>query len=97
MPISHAEWRQAIEECVPIPPVGIDLAAWHWSGQGRTRHSALIKAALRKAVARGKKLGRPRNPRPVGKLELVSRLSHTEAAIALCVSRSTIKRWRRAE
>jgi DNA invertase Pin-like site-specific DNA recombinase len=55
------------------------------------------KAGLERARTEGKRLGRPRAPLPLGRLQSVTSLSLTEAASALGVSRATIKRWRKAQ
>jgi DNA invertase Pin-like site-specific DNA recombinase len=51
-------------------------------------------AGLQRARAQGKRLGRPSEPVPVGKLEAVSGISVREGARRLGVARSTLQRWR---
>jgi DNA invertase Pin-like site-specific DNA recombinase len=54
-----------------------------------------VMAGLQRARAQGKRLGRPRAAIPVERLQTVSSLPIDDAAQALGVSRSTVKRWRR--
>ena len=56
-----------------------------------------VKAGIQRARAQGKHLGRPKADLPLAKLESVRDLSLTAAAVALGVSRSTLKRWRRVQ
>ena len=51
-------------------------------------------AGLERARAQGKRLGRPSEPVPVGKLESVGDISVREGARRLGVARSTLQRWR---
>jgi DNA invertase Pin-like site-specific DNA recombinase len=51
-------------------------------------------AGLQRARAQGKRLGRPSEPVPVGKLEAVKGISVRESAKRLGVARSTLQRWR---
>jgi DNA invertase Pin-like site-specific DNA recombinase len=51
-------------------------------------------AGLERARAQGKRLGRPSEPVPVGKLESVKGISVREGAKRLGVARSTLQRWR---
>jgi hypothetical protein len=51
-------------------------------------------AGLVRARAQGKRLGRPSEPVPVGKLEAVKGISVREGAKRLGVARSTLQRWR---
>ena len=51
-------------------------------------------AGLERARAQGKRLGRPSEPVPVGKLESVKGISVREGARRLGVARSTLQRWR---
>jgi DNA invertase Pin-like site-specific DNA recombinase len=51
-------------------------------------------AGLERARAQGKRLGRPSEPIPVGKLEAVKGISVREGARRLGVARSTLQRWR---
>lgn len=62
----------------------------------RERVRERVVAGLRRAKAEGKKLGRPQVSIPTDKLVTVAHLSLSEAASSLGVSRSTLKRWRRA-
>jgi putative DNA-invertase from lambdoid prophage Rac len=52
-------------------------------------------AGLQRARAQGKRLGRPRALVPVQRIHQVNGLRSADAARALGVSRSTLKRWRR--
>lgn len=61
----------------------------------RERIRERVLAGLQRARAQGKRLGRPRAVVPVDRLRLVAGLTAEEAAQALGVSRSTVKRWRR--
>ncbi|MGC4083674.1 MAG: recombinase family protein [Vicinamibacterales bacterium] len=63
----------------------------------RERIRERVVAGLRRAKAEGKRLGRPHATVPVEKLATVAHLSLTDAAVALGVSRSTLKRWRRGQ
>jgi putative DNA-invertase from lambdoid prophage Rac len=63
----------------------------------RERIRERVVAGLRRAKAQGKKLGRPQATIPLDRLATVSHLSLNDAAIALGVSRSTLKRWRRGQ
>jgi DNA invertase Pin-like site-specific DNA recombinase len=61
----------------------------------RARIAERVKAGLARARTQGKRLGRPRAFVPVERLQKASSGSIDDAARALSVSRSTIKRWRR--
>jgi putative DNA-invertase from lambdoid prophage Rac len=61
----------------------------------RERIRERVLAGLARARTQGKRLGRPRASLPVERLRLVASLALDEAAHALGVSRSTVKRWRR--
>ena len=63
----------------------------------RERIRERVTAGLRRARMQGKALGRPRRALPLERLAGVSSLSLTDAATALGVSRSTLKRWRRGQ
>src|SRR5438105_558657 len=62
----------------------------------RERIRERVLAGLQRARTQGKKLGRPRAILPLERLATVAHLTLDEAAGALGVSRSTLKRWRRA-
>jgi len=62
----------------------------------RERIVERVKAGLTRARAEGKKLGRPFAKVPADKLARVRNLSVSQAATVLGVSRSTLKRWRKA-
>lgn len=62
----------------------------------RERIVERVHAGLNRARAQGRQLGGPRRQVPVRDLDAVSALSLDEAAAQLRVSRSTLKRWRRA-
>jgi putative DNA-invertase from lambdoid prophage Rac len=61
----------------------------------RERIRERVVAGLPRARAHGQRLGRPRARVPVERLQMVTALSVDDAAQALGVSRSTLKRWRR--
>lgn len=61
----------------------------------RGRIKERVLAGLARARAQGRKLGRPEARIPVERLQAVATASVDEAARALGVSPSTIKRWRR--
>jgi len=61
----------------------------------RARIQERVRAGLARARAQGVRLGRPKAAVPVDRLQRVSNLQVDEAASALGVSRSTVKRWRR--
>jgi putative DNA-invertase from lambdoid prophage Rac len=61
----------------------------------RERIRERVLAGLQRARTQGRRLGRPRARVPIDALQKVSGLSVEEAASALRVSRSTLKRWRR--
>ncbi len=61
----------------------------------RERIRERVLAGLQRAKAQGTQLGRPRALVPIERLQRVASLPADEAADALRVSRSTIKRWRR--
>ena len=61
----------------------------------RERIRERVLAGVRRARAGGKRLGRPRARIPSDHLHSVRELSINDAASALGVSRSTVKRWRR--
>src|SRR4029453_16179391 len=61
----------------------------------RERIRERVLAGLHRARIQGQRLGRPRARVPVERLQTVDRLSVDQAASALGVSRSTVKRWRR--
>jgi DNA invertase Pin-like site-specific DNA recombinase len=63
----------------------------------RDRIRERVVAGLARARNDGKRLGRPKLAPPIDRLATVARLSLTEAALALGVSRSTVKRWRRVQ
>jgi DNA invertase Pin-like site-specific DNA recombinase len=60
----------------------------------RERIRERIMAGLQRAKAQGQKLGRPKAAVPVDRVRDVGNLPIDEAADALGVSRSTVKRWR---
>jgi DNA invertase Pin-like site-specific DNA recombinase len=62
----------------------------------RERIRERVMAGLERARTQGKRLGRPKARPPVERLESVSGLALDAAASRLGVSRSTVKRWRRA-
>ena len=61
----------------------------------RARIAERVTAGLARARANGQRLGRPYATIPVDRLAGVQHLSVREAAEALSVSSSTVKRWRR--
>jgi DNA invertase Pin-like site-specific DNA recombinase len=61
----------------------------------RERIRERVMAGLQRARTQGVRLGRPRAPMPIDRIQRVSGLPIDEAAKAIGVSRSTIKRWRR--
>jgi DNA invertase Pin-like site-specific DNA recombinase len=61
----------------------------------RERIRERVLAGLLRARTQGKRLGRPRALVPAESVQRVSDLSVDQAALALGVSRSTLKRWRR--
>ena len=61
----------------------------------RARIAERVTAGLARARANGQRLGRPYATIPVARLAGVQHLSVSEAAEALDVSSSTLKRWRR--
>jgi DNA invertase Pin-like site-specific DNA recombinase len=63
----------------------------------RARLRERVMAGLHRAVLQGKTLGRPKGVVPTDRLASVAHLSMTDGAIALGVSRSTMKRWRRGQ
>jgi len=63
----------------------------------RERIRERVVAGLHRARTQGKALGRPKSAIPLDRLATVARLSLTDAANALGVSRSTMKRWRRGQ
>jgi DNA invertase Pin-like site-specific DNA recombinase len=62
--------------------------------RGRIRER--VMAGLQRARSEGKALGRPKRTIPGERLVSVPALSVGDAAAVLGVSRSTLKRWRRA-
>jgi DNA invertase Pin-like site-specific DNA recombinase len=60
----------------------------------RERIRERVMAGLQRAKAQGRRLGRPRSAVPVARVQDVRHLPIDEAADALGVSRSTVKRWR---
>jgi putative DNA-invertase from lambdoid prophage Rac len=60
----------------------------------RERLKERTVAGLARARAQGKRLGRPLEPLPVGKLESVKGISVRLGAKRLGVARSTLQRWR---
>lgn len=70
------------------------LAALAEFERGRLRERVL--AGLQRARMQGKRLGRPKALVPIARVLGVASLSLDEAASTLGVSRSTLKRWRRA-
>ena len=71
------------------------LAALAEFERGRIRER--VMAGLQRARTQGKVLGRPKGAIPLDRLATVAELSLTDAAAALNVSRSTLKRWRRVQ
>jgi DNA invertase Pin-like site-specific DNA recombinase len=63
----------------------------------RERIRERVVSGLQRAKAQGRTLGRPKGAIPIERLATVATLSLTEAAAALGVSRSTLKRWRRGQ
>jgi putative DNA-invertase from lambdoid prophage Rac len=61
----------------------------------RDRLRERVMAGLQRVRAQGERLGRPRAHIPVREVEAMAQLSINEAAAALRVSRSTLKRWRK--
>lgn len=60
----------------------------------RARIRERIMAGLQRAKAQGRRLGRPKAAVPLDRVQNVRHLPVDEAADALGVSRSTVKRWR---
>lgn len=60
----------------------------------RSRIQERVRAGLARVRAAGRRLGRPPEPLPLGRLAEVEGLSVREAARQLKVSRSTVQRWR---
>ena len=63
----------------------------------RDRIAERVVAGLHRARAEGKVLGRPKSILPLERLASVQHLSLADGAVALSVSRSTLKRWRRGQ
>jgi DNA invertase Pin-like site-specific DNA recombinase len=63
----------------------------------RERIRERVLAGLQRAKAQGKKLGRPKAAAPLDRLATVAHLPIDAAAHTLGVSRSTLKRWRKAQ
>lgn len=63
----------------------------------RERIRERVLAGLQRARTHGRQLGRPKAAVPVERVATVANLSLREAAAALGVSRSTLKRWRRGQ
>src|SRR5713226_3551974 len=61
----------------------------------RERIRERVLAGLQRARTQGKRLGRPRVPVPIDRIQQITGLPIAEAARSLGVSRSTLKRWRR--
>ena len=61
----------------------------------RERIRERVLAGLQRARTQGRRLGRPRASVPIDALQRVAGLPVDDAARALGISRSTIKRWRR--
>jgi DNA invertase Pin-like site-specific DNA recombinase len=61
----------------------------------RERIRERVCAGLQRARAQGIRLGRPRTVVPFERIQRVAGLPVDQAALALGVSRSTLKRWRR--
>jgi DNA invertase Pin-like site-specific DNA recombinase len=62
----------------------------------RERLRERVMSGLARARAQGTRLGRPRQTTPTARVQTVSHLTVDAAARLLGVSRSTLKRWRRA-
>jgi DNA invertase Pin-like site-specific DNA recombinase len=65
------------------------------AGFERARIVERVRAGLARARAQGTRLGRPKSAVPEARVAAVSHLTVNEAAAALDVSRSTLKRWRK--
>jgi DNA invertase Pin-like site-specific DNA recombinase len=63
----------------------------------RERIRERVMAGLQRARTQGRRLGRPQATIPAERLATVAHLSLTDGAVALGVSRSTLKRWRRGQ
>jgi DNA invertase Pin-like site-specific DNA recombinase len=63
----------------------------------RDRIAERVRAGLERARSQGKRLGRPRAVPPLDRLSTVAGLPLSAAAAQLRVSRSTLKRWRKAQ
>jgi putative DNA-invertase from lambdoid prophage Rac len=63
----------------------------------RERIRERVMAGLQRARTQGTTLGRPKGTVPLDRLSTVAQLSLSDAAVALGVSRSTLKRWRRGQ
>ncbi len=63
----------------------------------RERIRERVMAGLQRARTQGRTLGRPKGAVPSDRLATVAHLSLSDAAAALGVSRSTLKRWRRGQ
>ena len=62
----------------------------------RERLRERVLAGLHRARSAGTRLGRPNVTVPIERLQAVAGLSHDAAARTIGISRSTLKRWRRA-
>lgn len=63
--------------------------------RGRIRER--VVAGLQRAKVQGKVLGRPKAVVPYGRLATIAHLSLTDGSVALGISRSTLRRWRRGQ
>jgi DNA invertase Pin-like site-specific DNA recombinase len=91
--VAFASLGEGIDFSTPAGKLQLHiLAALAEFERGRIRER--VMAGLHRAKAQGRRLGRPKSTIPVDRVHDVRNLPIDEAADALGVSRSTVKRWR---
>jgi DNA invertase Pin-like site-specific DNA recombinase len=93
--VGFVSLNESIETGTPAGRLQLHLLA-AFAQFERERIVERVKAGIARARSKGTRLGRPKADVPVEQVAAVRHLRVEEAAKVLGVSRSTLKRWRRA-